>query len=65
VCKRKALQLKAPHAAPLIKNFPHDVLPTNLQLFKLLFPMDFIKNVMIPNMNEQLGGTLVTYREFL
>jgi len=38
VCERKALQLKAPHAALSIKHFSHDVLPTNLQLFEPLSP---------------------------
>jgi len=55
---------EGPTCSTVIKN-QHDVLPTNLQLFELLFPMDFVRNIMIPKMNKRLGEAPITYGLFL
>jgi len=49
-----------------IDQFPCDVLPTVLQLFELFFPMEFVKDVMLPKMNERLEEEqAITYGKWL
>ena len=43
----------------------HDIKPTHLQLFELLFPMAFVRETVIPQINETLEGGPVTYGEML
>jgi hypothetical protein len=43
----------------------HDIKPTHLQLFELLFPMAFVCETVIPQNNETLEGGPVTYGEML
>ena len=38
---------------------------TKLQLFKILFPKDFVLKVMLSEMNKVIIGDLVQYGEFL
>jgi len=47
-----------------INNFAHDIMPMYLQLFELLFPVGYVKEVMILEMNKKLKPEL-KYGEFL
>ena len=38
---------------------------TYSMMFILLFPMDFVQNVMLPKMNKDLEGQPITYGKFL
>ena len=49
---------------PQLPNVERDVRPSLVKLFELLFPVWFIKNVMLPEMNKTLQPA-VTYGEFL
>lgn len=62
VCYRRMLNSQQTKAS--LRNFPHDVLPTSLQLLEIFFPVSFIKEVMLPTMNTTIEEK-ITYGEFL
>ena len=45
--------------------FPHDVKPTLVQLFSVLFPKGYIESTHLSKMNELILGDKVEYGEFL
>ena len=46
-------------------SFLQNVRPTLLQLFELLFPMNYVKSVILPLINKEINGAPVEYWEFL
>jgi len=48
-----------------LNHFLQDAHPTNLQLFELMFPTEFVNSVMLPMMNEKLEEQAIAYREWL
>jgi len=49
---------------PKLPNIPRDTQPSLVKLFEILFPVGFIKRVMIPMMNRELSPP-IDYGEFL
>ena len=62
ICNRKKEGISDNKAS---LQFPRDMRPTKLQLFELLFPKDYVIEVLLPSINEQLEKDLVTYGEYL
>jgi len=62
ICNRR--QAGATNIKAKINIFSRDVIPSYLQLFEVLFPVRFVKEVMIPEMNKKLQPEL-KYGEFL
>jgi len=58
--------LDANNVNTTIKNWPCNVIPTDLQLFEHLFPCAFVKTVMLPKMNVTMpaGAPQLQYGEF-
>jgi len=54
-CFRRVLDANNVNAT--IKNWPRDVIPTDLQLFEHLFPCAFVKTAMLPKMNATMPAS--------
>ena len=48
-----------------MENYSFDLNLTKLQIFEVLFPTKWVKEVLIPETNKNLDGYDMCYREFL
>ena len=63
VCMHRAIQ--APDRKPKLKNIETHLKLTRLQMFEILFPEDYMKNIMMPKTNDKLSSEHVSYGELL
>lgn len=62
VCNRRQTNVR--NVTPSL-NFKKDIKLSKLQLFELMFPMEFVSSVIIPKINSKIQGKKVTKGEFL
>ena len=62
VCVRRMLKTNNQYTK---LNISWNFMPTKLQLFKILFPKDYIINVVLKETNKTIVGPPVEYGEFL
>ena len=62
ICHRKELNMS--NRNPKI-TFSYNIRPSRVQLFELLFPKEFIKNIILPQINDEINGIAVSYGEYL
>ena len=63
VCYRR--QLGPANMNPRLKNFPEGVKPTPLYVWELLFPKQYVQDIMIPETNKTINGGPLTYPEYI